>query len=469
MSADRRADCRRRLDLDLLAYRGSVPNRYSGPVLGSVHDVLYQLPRVTTARCSAPPLTWREAGARMFSVARKLADAASRRGRRRRRLRAPVPARQALRQTEVRHRRRWTSRGATVAVVEQTALAKPVLPAAALHAPQRRRRRRSRALAAINRRCWWWRRCPVITPRCCARRCATLLARPHRLRHRLARRAPGARSTRARSRSTTTSATCARSSGTSARSGCTSLSVCQAAVPALAAVALTRGRRRARAAQPDPDGRADRHAPQPDPGQPLRHQQAAALVRDPPAARGAGGVSGARPARLSRVPAARGLRRHEPGAARCVALGLLPGRDERRRGSAPRSTAGFYDEYNAVLDMPAEYYLDCVRVVFQQHLLPRGLWQVAGRAGHAGGGVERRADDRRGRAGRHLRPGSDARRPRAVHRHPRRPQAPPDRQGRRPLRHLQRPALARDRVAAAARLHRRGRSHVAAAPAPRTA
>ncbi|MCR6662029.1 MAG: polyhydroxyalkanoate depolymerase [Luteimonas sp.] len=38
----------------------------------------------------------------------------------------------------------------------------------------------------------------------------------------------------------------------------------------------------------------------------------------------------------------------------------------------------FYDEYNAVLDMPAEYYLDTVRVVFQQHLLPRGLWDVAG-------------------------------------------------------------------------------------------
>jgi poly(3-hydroxybutyrate) depolymerase len=38
----------------------------------------------------------------------------------------------------------------------------------------------------------------------------------------------------------------------------------------------------------------------------------------------------------------------------------------------------FYDEYNAVLDMPAEYYLDTVRVVFQQHLLPRGLWNVAG-------------------------------------------------------------------------------------------
>jgi poly(3-hydroxybutyrate) depolymerase len=38
----------------------------------------------------------------------------------------------------------------------------------------------------------------------------------------------------------------------------------------------------------------------------------------------------------------------------------------------------FYDEYNAVLDLPGEYYLDCVRVVFQQHLLPRGLWHVAG-------------------------------------------------------------------------------------------
>jgi poly(3-hydroxybutyrate) depolymerase len=38
----------------------------------------------------------------------------------------------------------------------------------------------------------------------------------------------------------------------------------------------------------------------------------------------------------------------------------------------------FYDEYNAVLDMAAEYYLDCVRIVFQEHLLPRGLWHVRG-------------------------------------------------------------------------------------------
>jgi poly(3-hydroxybutyrate) depolymerase len=38
----------------------------------------------------------------------------------------------------------------------------------------------------------------------------------------------------------------------------------------------------------------------------------------------------------------------------------------------------FYDEYNAVLDMPSEYYLDTIRIVFQEHLLPRGLWDVAG-------------------------------------------------------------------------------------------
>lgn len=38
----------------------------------------------------------------------------------------------------------------------------------------------------------------------------------------------------------------------------------------------------------------------------------------------------------------------------------------------------FYNEYNAVLDMPAEYYLDTIRTVFQEFLLPRGLWDVDG-------------------------------------------------------------------------------------------
>lgn len=36
----------------------------------------------------------------------------------------------------------------------------------------------------------------------------------------------------------------------------------------------------------------------------------------------------------------------------------------------------FYDEYNAVLDMDAQYYLDTIETVFQKHLLPKGEWYV---------------------------------------------------------------------------------------------
>ena len=39
---------------------------------------------------------------------------------------------------------------------------------------------------------------------------------------------------------------------------------------------------------------------------------------------------------------------------------------------------GFYDEYNAVLDMPAEYYLDTIKVVFQDFALVSGTWKVNG-------------------------------------------------------------------------------------------
>ena len=39
----------------------------------------------------------------------------------------------------------------------------------------------------------------------------------------------------------------------------------------------------------------------------------------------------------------------------------------------------FYDEYNAVLDMPAEFYLETVKVVFQETALANGTWEVEGR------------------------------------------------------------------------------------------
>jgi len=38
----------------------------------------------------------------------------------------------------------------------------------------------------------------------------------------------------------------------------------------------------------------------------------------------------------------------------------------------------FYDEYNAVLDMPAEYYLDTIKTVFQDFALVNGTWHVKG-------------------------------------------------------------------------------------------
>jgi poly(3-hydroxybutyrate) depolymerase len=38
----------------------------------------------------------------------------------------------------------------------------------------------------------------------------------------------------------------------------------------------------------------------------------------------------------------------------------------------------FYDEYNAVLDMPAEYYLETIKTVFQDFALPKGTWKVGG-------------------------------------------------------------------------------------------
>ena len=41
-------------------------------------------------------------------------------------------------------------------------------------------------------------------------------------------------------------------------------------------------------------------------------------------------------------------------------------------GDSADSHRRFYDEYNAVLDMPAEYYLDTVKRVFQDFSLPKG-------------------------------------------------------------------------------------------------
>ena len=43
-------------------------------------------------------------------------------------------------------------------------------------------------------------------------------------------------------------------------------------------------------------------------------------------------------------------------------------------GESAEAHRQFYDEYNAVLDMDADYYLDTIRTVFQQHALANGTW-----------------------------------------------------------------------------------------------
>ena len=45
-------------------------------------------------------------------------------------------------------------------------------------------------------------------------------------------------------------------------------------------------------------------------------------------------------------------------------------------GESAEAHRRFYDEYNAVLDMAAEYYLETLRVVFKEHALPNGTWDV---------------------------------------------------------------------------------------------
>ena len=48
----------------------------------------------------------------------------------------------------------------------------------------------------------------------------------------------------------------------------------------------------------------------------------------------------------------------------------------RGDGESADAHRKFYDEYNAVLDMPAEYYLDTIKTVFQDFALMNGSWWV---------------------------------------------------------------------------------------------
>jgi poly(3-hydroxybutyrate) depolymerase len=54
-------------------------------------------------------------------------------------------------------------------------------------------------------------------------------------------------------------------------------------------------------------------------------------------------------------------------------LDLIRGDDD-----SAEAHRAFYDEYNAVLDMPAEYYLDTIKTVFHDYALVNGTWRVRG-------------------------------------------------------------------------------------------
>lgn len=96
---------------------------------------------------------------------------------------------------------------------------------------------------------------------------------------------------------------------------------------------------------------------------------------------------------IARVPSAHAGagRRVYPGFMQLAAfVGMNPDRHMRSFRDMAKAIAendepkaklikDFYDEYFAVMDLPAEFYLPTVRMVFQEHLLPRGELKVRGR------------------------------------------------------------------------------------------
>ena len=139
--------------------------------------------------------------------------------------------------------------------------------------------------------------------------------------------------------------------------------ICQPCVAALAAAALmAEDDHPAQPAQPDADGRADRLPHQPDRGQPAGDR--------------ASRSSGSRSNLISRVPwrlrgagrrvypgfvQLRRVHEHEPRAPRRRVPRVLRAPRRRRGRARPEAIRDFYEEYMAVADLPAEFYLETVR------------------------------------------------------------------------------------------------------------
>ncbi len=100
------------------------------------------------------------------------------------------------------------------------------------------------------------------------------------------------------------------------------------------------------------------------------------------------------------------------------------------------TTKAFYDEYFAVLDLAAEFYLETVRLIFQEYALPLGKLALARAKDRAARNPPHHAAHRRRRARRHLRGRPDGGGARSVQRATPVPQAPSHAGRRWPLRRV---------------------------------
>ncbi len=117
-------------------------------------------------------------------------------------------------------------------------------------------------------------------------------------------------------------------------------------------------------------------------------------------------------------------------------------------GNSAQKHREFYDEYLAVMDLAAEFYLQTVDTVFIRHALPKGEMGHRGHRVRSLADQARRLDDDRRRARRHFRGRPDRSRARFVREYSGRQQGALSAVGCRPLRRVQRIALpCRDRAA----------------------
>jgi poly(3-hydroxybutyrate) depolymerase len=195
------------------------------------------------------------------------------------------------------------------------------------------------------------------------------------------------------------------------------ISVCQPTVPVLAAISLLASNGECHAAHDDHDGRPDRRPQEPDRGEQPGDEQEPQLVRAQRHLPRAAQLPGRRP------PVYPGFLQHTGFVAMNPDRHLSSHYDYfldlvRGDGDSADSHREFYDEYNAVLDMPAEYYLDTIKTVFQDFALVNGTWHVNGQLVRPQDikttallTIEGELDDISGA-------GQTKRSPRPVHRHP---------------------------------------------------